>query len=93
MDEQPTNGITYATVMLDCSGLPDRLVPYLSLFADFLTELGTAARDYKEFAQVEKATTGGVGASVSATPSVDGLAPPEVLRPAHVPAFASFVSK
>ena len=77
-------GITYATVMLDCSGLPDRLVPYLELFADFLTELGTAVRDYKEFAQVEKATTGGVGASVSATPALDGVSAPEV-HPKHLP--------
>ena len=68
------------TVMLDCSGLPDRLVPYLDLFADFLTELGTAARDYKDFAQLEKATTGGVGASVSATSCVDGISAPEASR-------------
>ena len=39
LDEQPTNGITYAAVLLDVSDLPDRLVPYLDLFADFITEL------------------------------------------------------
>jgi hypothetical protein len=47
LDEQPTNGITYASVLLDASTLPDRLVPYMDLFADYLTELGTAQRDYK----------------------------------------------
>lgn len=78
VDEQPTNGLTYATILLDVSGLPDRLVPYLDLFSDFMTELGTAVRDYKQLAQAEKATTGGISASISATPSMDGSSAPEV---------------
>ncbi|CAE8614078.1 unnamed protein product [Polarella glacialis] len=69
-DAQPTNGITYATAVFDLSGLPDRLVPYLSLFASFLSELGTRQRGYKELAETIKGSTGGVGASISATPSL-----------------------
>ena len=42
LDEQPTNGVTYVTALMDVTDLPDRLVPYLDLFADFLTELGVA---------------------------------------------------
>ena len=53
IDPQPTNGITYANVLLDVTNLPDRLAPYLDLFADYITELGTKKRDYKQLAQRE----------------------------------------
>lgn len=78
MDEQPTNGITYASVLMDVSDLPDRLVPYLDLFADFITELGTAKRNYKDLAQTEKLTTGGIGAGVDTVAPLDGIGPPQV---------------
>ena len=51
IDTQPTNGITFANLLLDVSDLPDRLVPYLDLFADFSTERGTNTMDYKALAQ------------------------------------------
>eukprot|EP00227_Mantoniella_beaufortii_P012098 CAMPEP_0197588272 /NCGR_PEP_ID=MMETSP1326-20131121/9609_1 /TAXON_ID=1155430 /ORGANISM="Genus nov. species nov., Strain RCC2288" /LENGTH=1128 /DNA_ID=CAMNT_0043153083 /DNA_START=236 /DNA_END=3622 /DNA_ORIENTATION=- len=78
LDEQPTNGITYASVLMDVSTLPDRLVPYLDLFSDFITELGTAKRDYKDLAQFEKLTTGGIGAGISTAETLDGTGAPQV---------------
>jgi len=72
IDAQPTNGITYVNVLFDLTNLPDRLAPYVDLFADYVTELGTASRDYKALAQYEKLKTGGVGAGVDSKISLDG---------------------
>ena len=79
LDLQPTNGITYASVLLDVTDVPDRLVPYLDLFADFITELGTKERDYKQLSQLEKLKTGGVGAGVDSIPPLDGDGPPQIV--------------
>ena len=78
IDAQPTNGITYVNVLFDLTHLPDRLTPYVDLFADYVTELGTASRDYKALAQYEKLKTGGVGAGVDAKVSLDGSKSTEV---------------
>ena len=78
IDAQPTNGLTYVNVLFDLTDLPDRLAPYVDLFADYVTELGTAARDYKELAQYEKLKTGGIGAGVDAKMSLDGSGATEV---------------
>ena len=50
------------------------------LFADFITELGTAKRDYKDLAQLEKLTTGGIGAGISSAETLDGVGAPQVRR-------------
>ena len=78
IDAQPTNGITYVNVLFDLTNLPDRLTPYVDLFADYVTELGTASRDYKALAQYEKLKTGGVGAGVDSKISLDGSSNTEV---------------
>ena len=78
MDEQPTNGITYVSALFDVSDLPDRLVPYIDLFGDFITELGTAKYSYKDLAQVEKLKTGGIGGGVDTSQPLDGKGAPEV---------------
>jgi Zn-dependent M16 (insulinase) family peptidase len=57
-------------VLFDLTNLPDRLTPYVDLFADYVTELGTASRDYKALAQYEKLKTGGVGAGVDSKVSL-----------------------
>ena len=36
IDAQPTNGITYVNVLFDLTHLPDRLTPYVDLFADYV---------------------------------------------------------
>jgi len=79
LDEEPTNGITYVSAMMDVTDLPDRLVPYLDLFAEFLTEVGTARYDYKAFAQREKLKTGGIGVGISTVLPLDGVGPTRVM--------------
>ena len=78
VDEQPTNGITYVNVLFDLTDLPDRLTPYVDFFADFITELGTAERDYKDLAQYEKLVSGGIGAGVDTKMSLDGTGKTEI---------------
>jgi len=41
-----TNSITYLNIGLDVSALPTRLLPYLKLFANIVTEIGTSDRNY-----------------------------------------------
>ena len=78
IDAQPTNGVTYVNVVFDMSDLPDRLTPYLDLFADFVTELGTKQRNYKDLAQYEKLISGGIGVGVDTRQSLDGVGATEV---------------
>jgi hypothetical protein len=40
--------------------------------------LGTAKRDYKELSQLEKLTTGGIGAGVNTSEPLDGVGAPEI---------------
>lgn len=53
-----TNGICYLDFGLDCSMLPAELLPYLDLFATILTEIGTADKDYMQFAKAINLCTG-----------------------------------
>lgn len=53
-----TNGICYLDFGLDCSALPAHLLPYLDLFATLLTEIGTAKKDYMQFAKAINLCTG-----------------------------------
>jgi len=53
-----TNGICYLDFGLDCSGLSADLLPYLDLFATVLTEIGTAHKDYMQFAKAVNLCTG-----------------------------------
>ena len=53
-----TNGICYLDFGLDCSGLSADLLPFLDLFATVLTEIGTAGKDYMQFAKAINLCTG-----------------------------------
>jgi Zn-dependent M16 (insulinase) family peptidase len=53
-----TNGICYLDFGLDCSMLSAELLPYLDLFATILTEIGTADKDYMQFAKAINLCTG-----------------------------------
>jgi Zn-dependent M16 (insulinase) family peptidase len=53
-----TNGICYLDFGFDCSALPLELLPYLDLFATILTEIGTANKDYMQFAKAINLCTG-----------------------------------
>ncbi len=46
-----TNSITYLNIGLDVSALPTELLPWLKLFANLVTEIGTADRNYMTIAK------------------------------------------
>ncbi|MDY0390773.1 MAG: insulinase family protein [Desulfobulbus oligotrophicus] len=58
INDLDTNGICYLDFGLDCSSLPVHLLPYLDLFATILTEIGTAKKDYMQFAKAINLCTG-----------------------------------
>jgi len=53
-----TNGICYLDFGLDCSAVPADLLPYLDLFGTIVTEIGTAKKDYMQFAKAINLCTG-----------------------------------
>jgi Zn-dependent M16 (insulinase) family peptidase len=64
-----TNGIVYVDVGLNTHTLPSNLLPYLPLFGQSLTKIGTAKEDFVKLSQRIGRQTGGVWAS-SLTSSV-----------------------
>ncbi len=67
-----TNGIVYLDLAFDLHVLPQRLLPYLSLFAEGLTQMGTASEDFVKLAQRIGRDTGGVGANLLLEPLRSG---------------------
>nr|CAB3264904.1 presequence protease, mitochondrial-like [Phallusia mammillata] len=61
---QPTNGITYFDAMFPVNELNEDLKPYLPLFCEVLTQMGTQNTDYVTFSQREDKCSGGLSASV-----------------------------
>ncbi len=70
-----TNGILYLTLAWEMQRVPQELLPYVDLFGQALTQMGTQAEDYVKLSQRIGRTTGGVGAS-SFVSSVRGRAEP-----------------
>lgn len=60
--EQPTSGIVYADLALDLRLLPEHLLPYVDLFGECLTKMGTTSQDFVALIQRIGIQTGGVGA-------------------------------
>lgn len=58
INDLETNGICYLDFGFDCSSLPLELLPYLDLFGTILTEIGTANKDYMQFAKAINLCTG-----------------------------------
>ena len=71
----PTNGITYFRAMSSLDGLPSHLRPYLPLFADALSSLGTDSKSASEFEDEINLKTDGIACAVhiTSTPSGKGL--------------------
>jgi Zn-dependent M16 (insulinase) family peptidase len=67
----PTSGIAYVDVAFDLKAIPQRLIPYLSLYAEALTEIGTTKQDFVALSQRIGTNTGGLGASVITSKRVD----------------------
>ncbi|NLD73728.1 MAG: peptidase M16 [Chloroflexi bacterium] len=59
-----TNGIAYLDLAMDLHAVPQDLLPYVSLFADALTEIGTEQDDYVRLSQRIGRKTGGIGATL-----------------------------
>ena len=56
-----TNGILYLDVGFDFKVIPERLLPYLSLFGQALLEMGTAREDFVSLSNRIGKSTGGIG--------------------------------
>jgi Zn-dependent M16 (insulinase) family peptidase len=68
----PTNGISYFKAMSSLNGLPDHLRPYLPLFADALSSLGTTSKSASEFEDEINLKTDGITGSVHIATSHSG---------------------
>jgi hypothetical protein len=55
-----TNGVVYLDLGLNMQGLPQAFLPYVSLFARALVEMGTEREDYVKLAQRIGRKTGGI---------------------------------
>ncbi len=64
-----TNGITYFRAIRQLNNIPEDLYPYLPLFCDALTNLGTKSKTMAELEEQIKLKTGGLSAGVNARPS------------------------
>ncbi len=60
-----TGGIHYLTFMYDISDLPQKYLPYLSIFKTLLGVLDTQNYDYADFDREVNIMTGGIGASIT----------------------------
>jgi presequence protease len=61
--EQPTAGIAYLDLVFNLRTLPAAYLPYVELFGEALTKMGTASQDYVKLTQRIGIHTGGIGAS------------------------------
>lgn len=59
-----TNGIAYVDVSFDLRTVPQRLLPYLSLFGRTLTEIGTSKENFVQLSQRIGSRTGGIWANL-----------------------------
>lgn len=58
-----TNGIIYLTMAWDMHRAPQELLPYVDIFGQALTQMGTTTEDFVKLSQRIGRKTGGVGAS------------------------------
>jgi presequence protease len=71
----PTNGITYFRAMSSLEGLPAHLRPYLPVFADALSSLGTTSKSPSEFEDEVNLKTDGISCSVNVATNPSGTPP------------------
>ncbi len=93
INDLPTNSVSYIDFGLDCSGLTAELLPYLNLFGTIVTEIGTSARDYMQFATALGIYTGGFTHSFN---TYTHMAARETCRPVlwlHLKALSSYLER
>jgi len=66
-----SNGLSYVNLAFDLSGIDDELIDFLPLYTEAFRKMGAGDDDYVRMAEREAASTGGVGAGVSASGRVD----------------------
>ncbi|MCP4424352.1 MAG: peptidase M16 [Chloroflexi bacterium] len=67
-----TNGIVYLDVGFDLHALPADLLPYVKLFGDSLTGIGTETEDFVKLSQRIGRKTGGIWSSTFSSTKQDG---------------------
>ena len=82
---QPTNGIAYVTIVFDTSGLPQNLLPYISLFSPIVLQIGTRKKDFVELIQDIDINTGGITSNYTSSAIKESSG--------KVNSFLSFTSK
>jgi len=70
---QPTNQVSYFRAMIDTSGVPEDLKPYLPIFSSFLSKLGAKHLGYEELDTKIELSTGGLSAGCNVNESPDDL--------------------
>ena len=83
--KQPTNGIAYISIVFDAAGLPQDLLPYISLFNQIILQVGTKNRDFVDLIQEIDINTGGITSTYSAFPIKE--------NPNKINSFFSFTGK
>ncbi|ODQ63236.1 mitochondrial presequence protease [Nadsonia fulvescens var. elongata DSM 6958] len=63
----PTNGLTYFRGLTSLNHIPKELLPFVPLFTDSLTNLGTTEKNMSELESEIKLNTGGISFSVNVT--------------------------
>ncbi|MBN1936622.1 MAG: insulinase family protein [Anaerolineae bacterium] len=66
-----TNGIVYLDLAFDLHALPQELLPFVPLFGQSLTKMGTATQDFVKLSQRIGQKTGGIGASPLTSALID----------------------
>lgn len=69
--DQATNGLAYESVIMPLPALTEEELKLLSLYTDYVTELGAADQDYLQMQSLHSAVSGGVHASVSLRGRID----------------------
>jgi presequence protease len=69
---QPTSGIVYFDVAFNLRTLAPELLPWVELFSESLTKIGTESEDFVKLAQRIGSKTGGVGANAMTFNRRDG---------------------
>ncbi|MBM9615037.1 insulinase family protein [Desulfobulbus rhabdoformis] len=93
VNDLETNGICYLDIGFDCSSLPLEVLPYLDLFATIVTEIGTASKDYMQFAKAINICAGDFSHSFQAYSKAGNR---DTVRPIlwfHVKALSSYLNQ
>lgn len=68
----PTSGVAYVDIGLNLFALPQTYLPYVDLFGQALTQMGTESEDFVALIQRIGTQTGGIGASTTTSVQRDG---------------------